>query len=75
MLELVRLGLGEGALGGSCAALATKTDVLVVTDSILPKTLQDRVLIGDFGKPVFHALHHFALDLRVVVVEIWVEAR
>ena len=73
-LELVRFALGETALCRWRAAFPCETDIFVVAHSIFSQTLHRRVLIWKFRDPIFHVLHHFALDLRITVVEIWVES-
>lgn len=73
-LELVRFGLGESALRRRRTAFAPETDIFVVAHGVLSQPLHRRVLVRQFGDPVFHVLHHFALDLGITVVEIWVES-
>lgn len=47
----------------------------MIPHGILGEALDDGVLIRVFSVPVFQALHHLALYLRVRVVEIWVESK
>ena len=58
------------------AWLADQTGVLVVAHGLLREAAEDFVLlVPELGDPAAHVVEHLALDLRVVVVKVWVEAR
>ena len=73
VLELVGLIIGKGALRRRCTTLGRESNILVVSHSVLAETLNYRMLVRNLADPVFHALHHLPLHLRVVVMEFWVE--
>jgi len=46
----------------------------MIAHSVLGQTLDNVVLlVAVAAKPVLHVCHHFALDLRVAIMEIGVE--
>jgi hypothetical protein len=73
VLELMGLALCERALGSRSTTFTRQADVLVVTNRILGQSTQDWLLIGWFADPVAHALEHFALNLRIRIMEVGME--
>jgi len=74
MLYLHSFIVRKGAFRSRFAPFPTQTKVLVVAHGIFRETVEDAgLLVAKPLHPSLHVIHHFVLDFRIFVVEIWVE--
>lgn len=73
-LSLVSHILSVTSFSTTSTSFAAQSNVLVISDSFLSQAIEDGLfLVSEPIDPGVHKLHHFTLNGRVLVVEIWMK--
>lgn len=74
MLRLEAHILRITTLSSRGTTFASQADILMIANGILRKPVQNFMLTSTQSlDPFTHEFHHFALNLRITVMEVWME--